>query len=85
MKTCDDTWQVRSDVEDPLKDIVFNLTPWQKIIYDSADETFTFDELKASLKRYRSKNFDEKIRRHLDELIRLELIEKIDGENFRKI
>ena len=85
VKTCDDTWQVRSDIEDPLKDIVFNLTPWQKIIYDSVNDTFTFDELKVSLKRYRSKNFDEKITRHLDELIRLELIEKIDGENFRKI
>ena len=85
LKTSDETWQIRNDVEDPLKDFVFNLTPWQKIIYDSAGETFTFDELKVSLKRYRSKNFDEKITRHLEELIGLELIEKIDDENFRKI
>lgn len=84
LKTSDETWQIKSDVSDPLKDIIFNLTPWQKIIYDNTDETFTFEEVKNSLKRYRSKNFDEKISRHLDELIQLGLIEKLDDGNFKK-
>ncbi|WP_407424077.1 hypothetical protein [Methanobrevibacter sp.] len=84
VKTSDETWQVRGDVADPLTDIVFNLTPWQKIIYDNAGETFTFEEVRNSLKRYRSKNFDEKINRHLDELVQLGLIEKLDDGNFKK-
>ena len=41
LKTQDDFWSV-DDVENPLDDIIFNLTPWQKIIYDNADEEFTF-------------------------------------------
>ena len=85
VKTEDETWQIKGDVDDPLKDIIFNLTPWQKIIYDSVGETFTSDEVKSSLKRYKSKNFDEKVNRHLDELIQLGLIEKLDGNNFKKI
>lgn len=84
LKTSDETWQIKGDVEDPLKDIIFNLTPWQKIIYDSTGDAFTFDEVKNSLKRFRSKNFDEKINRHLDEMVRLGLIKKLDDGNFEK-
>ena len=85
VKITDETWDFTRKVTDPLNDIVFALTPWQKIIYDAAGETFTIDDLERLLKRYRSKNFTQKIRRHLDELIELNLIEKIDGENFKKL
>ena len=84
LKTSDETWQIKGDVENPLSDIIFSLTPWQKIIYDSTGDTFTFDEVKTSLIRFKSKNFDEKIRRHLDEMVRLGLIKKLDDSNFEK-
>ncbi len=85
VKTSDETWQFRDDIDDPLTDIIFNLTPWQKIVYDSAGETFTAEDVKNKLKRYRSKNFDEKISRNLDDLINLGLIEKLDDGKFKKI
>ena len=85
LKASDETWDFTREVNDPLSDIIFTLTPWQKIIYDAADETFTVGDLENSLKRYRSKNFTQKIRRNLDELVDLKLIERIDDENFKKL
>lgn len=84
LKTQDDFWNI-GDVENPLEDIIFNLTPWQKIIYDNAGDEFTFPQLKVKLKRYESKNFDKKIQRYLDELQELNLIEKLDDDVYRKI
>ncbi|MGX8693696.1 MAG: hypothetical protein ACSW71_02190 [Methanobrevibacter sp.] len=85
VKTADDTWNFTSETTDPLNDIIFTLTPWQKIIYDAAGETFTVGDLEESLKRYRSKNFKEKIERYLDELLELNLIEKVNDEKFKKL
>ena len=84
IKTQDDFWII-GDVENPLEDIIFNLTPWQKIIYDNAGDEFTFQQLKVKLKRYESKNFDKKIQRYLDELQELNLIEKLDDDVYRKV
>ena len=84
LKTQDDFWNI-GDVENPLEDIIFNLTPWQKITYDNAGDEFTFQQLKVKLKRYESKNFDKKIQRYLDELQELNLIEKLDDDVYRKI
>lgn len=84
LKTQDDFWNI-CDVENPLEDIIFNLTPWQKIIYDNAGDEFTFQQLKVKLKRYESKNFDKKIQRYLDELQELNLIEKFDDDVYRKV
>lgn len=84
LKTQDDFWNI-GDVENPLEDIIFNLTPWQKIIYDNAGDEFTFQQLKVKLKRYESKNFDKKIQRYLDELQDLNLIEKLDDGVYRKL
>ena len=92
LKTQDDFWNI-GDVENPLEDIIFNLTPWQKIIYDNAGDEFTFQQLKVKLKRYESKNFDKKIQRYLDELQQryldelqeLNLIEKLDDDVYRKV
>ena len=84
LKTQDDFWNI-GDVENPLEDIIFNLTPWQKITYDNAGDEFTFQQLKVKLKRYESKNFDKKIQRYLDELQELNLIEKLDDDVYRKL
>lgn len=84
IKTQDDFWNI-GDVENPLEDIIFNLTPWQKIIYDNTGDEFTFQQLKVKLKRYESKNFDKKIQRYLDELQELNLIEKLDDDVYRKL
>ena len=84
LKTQDDFWNI-GDVENPLEDIIFNLTPWQKIIYDNAGDEFTFQQLNVKLKRYESKNFDKKIQRYLDELQELNLIEKLDDDVYRKV
>lgn len=85
LKTSDDVWDFKEDVENPLNDIIFNLTPWQKTIYDAADETFTIDNLVEKLKRYKTKNFDKKVERYLHELVELNLVEKIDDENYKKL
>lgn len=85
VKTTDDTWNFTSETTDPLNDIIFTLTPWQKIIYDASSESFTVDDLESSLERYRSKNFTQKIEKYLDELVELKLIEKIDGRKFKKL
>lgn len=84
MKTRDDVWNFQN-VQNPLEDIIFNLTPWQKIIYDASGDKFTFKDLEKSLQRYKSRNFDKKIRKYLSELIDLNLIEKLDDEYYRKL
>ena len=85
LKASDETWDFTREVSDPLNDIIFTLSPWQKIIYDASSETFTVGDLETSLKRYRSKNFTQKIEKHLDELIELNLIEKVEGGKFKKV
>ena len=82
--TEDDVWKF-NDVNDPLSEIVFNLTPWQKIICDEISDEFSFDDLVQSLSRYKTKNFDKKVKRYLDELVDLGLVEKLDDKNYRKI
>ena len=74
----DENWDLGnvSENTDTLNDIVFNLTPWQKTVYDSFDTKATFDEIKKSLIRYKSGNFDKKIKKNLDELTDLKLIRK---------
>ena len=78
----EDLWQVSAgdenwsfeNVTDPL-DIIFTMAPFQKAVYDAVDSS-TFDEIKKSLARYRSKNFDVKIQKNLDELVELGLIKR---------
>ena len=74
----DENWDLGnvSENTDTLNDIIFNLTPWQKTVYDSFDTKATFDEIKKSLIRYKSGNFDKKIKKNLDELTDLKLIRK---------
>lgn len=74
VKASDDVWTFKN-THNPLNDIIFNLTPFQKSIYDAVDGS-TFEEIKKSLIRFKSGNFDEKIRKNLNELERSGLISK---------
>ena len=71
------------EAEDALTDIIFSLTPFEKIVYDAIDKKATFEEIKQKLARYRSKNFDEKINRNLDSLISKGMIKK-EGDFYIK-
>lgn len=84
VKTRDGTWNFEDVGQDPLSEIVFTLTPFQKSVYDAIDGETSFDEIKKSLMRYRSKNFESKINKNLDELMDLKLIEK-QGNRYIKV
>lgn len=73
VKVKDENWELEN-AGNPM-DVIFTLTPWQKIVYDAVDNS-TLESLEKSLQRYRSKNFTEKIQKNLDELIELNLISK---------
>lgn len=77
----DENWNLE-DVSNPLEDIIFNLTPFQKSVYDSIDNS-TIGDVEMSLKRFRSKNFTDKIQRNLDELLEADLISK-NGNLYNK-
>ena len=81
VKAHDDVWDL-SNVANPLEDVIFKLTPFQKIVYDNVDGT-TLEEIEARLAGYRSGNFTMKIKRNLDELVELDLIAK-KGEVYSK-
>jgi len=91
------SWQLENHDEESLfynelddedfEDIVFNLSMWQKIVYDTivriGTVRFSLDEIlnHSYLKCYKSgKNFDEKVINHLNELIDWGLVESL-GDN----
>ena len=84
VKTKDDVWSFEG-ASSPLDDIIFNLTPFQQSVYDAIGSNTSLDEIKKSLIRYRSKNFDKKILKNIDDLIEMNLIEKVDSEHYKKI
>lgn len=81
VKAQDDMWSFDnvSESESPLNQIVFNLSPFEKSVYDSISGQTSFDEIKKSMVRYKSKNFEGKIRKNLDSLIERGLVEELDG------
>jgi hypothetical protein len=79
----DDVWTLK-DTEDPLNDIIFNMTPFQKAVYDSLDGEMTVDEIAQALVRYRSGNFNEKIERNLDGLVASGVIVKNEN-HYKKV
>lgn len=83
VKTNDGVWSF-DDISSPLNDIVFNLIPFQQSVFDAIGDESTFDDVKKALIRYKSKNFDEKIDKNLNELIELNLIKK-EGNYYKKI
>jgi hypothetical protein len=74
VKAQDDVWSFEN-AENPLNDIIFNLTPFQKSVYDVVDNS-TIEEIEKSLARFKSKNFNQKIQKNLDDLVDLGLIYK---------
>ena len=79
----DENWSF-GNVENPLNDIIFNLTPFQKSVYDAIGDKSTFEDIKKALIRYKSGNFDEKILKNLDELIDLGLVCKKQDYFYKK-
>ena len=69
-------------------DSLYGLTPWQKTMRDEIrkleKDIFTFDELKDSLSRYKTKNFDMKVRKHLNELVDLGLVKALGNDVYEK-
>ncbi len=86
VKVRDDYWDFTGTGDDleALNQIVFTLTPFQKSIYDSIDEASSFEDIKKALIRYKSKNFDEKIDKNLNELMDMGLVLK-DGNLYKKV
>ncbi len=85
VKANDDVWLFSSVGDDasPLNDIVFSLTPFEQSVYDAIAMDTSFEDIKKSLIRYRSKNFEDKINRNLDSLIEKGLVEKT-GSGYKK-
>lgn len=69
VKARDDVWDFNNK-KDPL-DVIFSLTPFQKSVYDAIDDS-TFEEIKKSLMRFKSGNFDEKIQKTSMNLLSLD-------------
>jgi hypothetical protein len=78
----DDVWDFR-DTENPLNDVIFNLTPFQKSVYDAVDNS-TVWEIERSLLRFKSKNFTQKIQKNLDELEKKGLIVQNQNRYIKK-
>lgn len=74
----DENWSFDNVDENALNQIIFNLTPFQQSVFDAIEGKSTFEDIKKKLIRYRSKNFENKINKNLDELCDLNLIEKQD-------
>ena len=77
VKADDDMWSFK-DTSNPLEDVIFSLGPFQQSVYDAVDNS-SFEDIKKSLIRYKSGNFDSKIRKNLDELIELGMIFEDNG------
>ena len=50
IKTADDVWDLKN-TQNPLNDIIFNLTPFQKSVYDAVDAS-TVEDIEKSLIRF---------------------------------
>lgn len=82
IKAEDDVWDFK-DTKDPLNDVIFNLTPFQKSVYDAVDNS-TVEEIEKSLIRFKSKNFTHKIQKNLDELEKKGLVFKNQNHYLRQ-
>ena len=85
VKASDKYWSFSGidDDKSALNEIIFSLTPFEQSVYDAIGEKTSFEEIKRSLIRYRSKNFDDKIVKQLEGLIEKGLVER-DGDFYRK-
>ncbi|WP_298521304.1 hypothetical protein [uncultured Methanobrevibacter sp.] len=81
VKATDDVWSFShiNDEKSVLTDVIFTLTPFEQSVYDAIGNEASIDDIKKSLIRYRSKNFEDKITRNLESLIDKGLVEKTDS------
>ena len=86
VKVRDDYWDFsNADGEnEALNQIIFTLTPFQKSIYDAIDGESSFEDIKKALIRYKSKNFEDKINKNLNQMIDMNIIKK-EGNFYKKI
>lgn len=84
VKVRDDYWDLGNADADALNHIIFTLTPLQQSIYDSIGESASFEDIKKALIRYKTKNFDEKLNRNLEDLIDKKLVVR-DGDLYKKV
>lgn len=78
---------------DDLNSIIFNLTRWQKVVFDVIEgldkDTFTFDDLmefKSSFMRFTTPSkVEKKVKTNIDDLVNLNLLEKIDDNTYQKL
>ncbi|WP_296789307.1 hypothetical protein [uncultured Methanobrevibacter sp.] len=84
VKVRDDYWDLGNGDGDALNQIIFTLTPLQQSIYDSIGESASFEDIKKALIRYKTKNFDEKLNRNLEDLIDKKLVVR-DGDLYKKV
>lgn len=86
VKTKDENWSFKNlnNSSSALNEIIFNMTPFQKAIYDVIFSKTTLDEIEHALVRYKTKNFREKIVKNLNELIELKLVVQIGDETYKK-
>lgn len=82
IKTQDDVWDLKN-TQNPLNDIIFSLTPFQKSVYDAVDSS-TVEDIEKSLIRFKSGNFTRKIIKNLEDLEKQGLITK-KGDIYTKI
>lgn len=82
----DKNWSFENidDTKSVLSQVVFNMTPFQKSVYDAITDDTSLEEIEVSLIRYKSKNFTKKISKNIDELIELNLIEKTGEGTYSK-
>ena len=82
IKTQDDVWDLKN-TQNPLNDIIFSSTPFQKSVYDAVDSS-TVEDIEKSLIRFKSGNFTRKIIKNLEDLEKQGLITK-KGDIYTKI
>lgn len=78
---------------DDLNSIIFNLTRWQKVVFDVIEnldqDTFTYDDLmkfRSSFIRFTTPSkVEEKVKSNIEDLINLNLLEKIDDKTYKKL
>ena len=82
VKTTDDMWSFDNidESKSPLNQIIFNLTPFEKSVYDAINGKTSFDDIKKALIRYKSGNFEDKINKNLDRLVEKGLVRKTDDK-----
>jgi len=73
-KASDEMWDFKN-TQNPLNDIIFSLTPFQKSVYDAVENS-TIEDIEKALVRFKSGNFTRKIQKNLDELEDKGLISK---------